>query len=98
MLLGECKGTDESFNKLEICFLPIFKEVESLGTNGISAQGNLYKAQVNLTCDFKVLYSILGCFGPSSRFPCIYCAAKRKHMDLSRPELLESFRYHRLQT
>lgn len=73
LLLAVGVGSDESFSGLNRYFGKSAKEIEEIATEGLIVDSNIQKIHFLFVGDFKVVYSLLGANGSSSRRPCPWC-------------------------
>ena len=86
-LIAESRGTSEAFVDLKVSFGPIREEISALKTNGLVFQGKKIDIRLYFVGDFKVIYSLTGSFGPSSKYPCPWCLVPSSLMNRTHEEL-----------
>eukprot|EP00171_Calliarthron_tuberculosum_P021624 IDg21624t1 len=87
MLISEAHGVRECFEDFLAIYRPLNSELEDIKENGVVVEGDNIKVITMFTGDFKVLYSLLGLYGPSSSFLCPWCLVPRRYIDQSLTEL-----------
>ena len=88
-LIAEALGTSEAFADIHAMFGSISAEILDLRENGLRINSVRYEVVTFFVADFKVLYSVTGSFGPSSKFPCPWCCTPSRYMDRTSAELSE---------